>query len=74
MRWQTDGECCTFFYQHHVVLAVDQVLAYCWDLDMNLSLITQLLYHLNLAFQRDFRGATWQQMFWADPKDILAPT
>jgi hypothetical protein len=36
---QTDSECGTLFYQHHVILAVDQVLTDGGDLDMNLSFV-----------------------------------
>jgi hypothetical protein len=41
---QTDSECGTLFYQHHVILAVNQVLTDGGDLDMNLCFVTKLFY------------------------------
>ena len=49
---QTDSECGTLFYQHHVILAVDQVLTDGGDLDMNLCFVTKLFDDLNFTFQR----------------------
>jgi hypothetical protein len=43
---QADSECGTFFYQHYVVLAVNQVLTNCRDLDVDLRLVAELLHHL----------------------------
>ncbi|CAH0252198.1 hypothetical protein SRABI106_02636 [Rahnella aquatilis] len=63
---QTDGECCTFFYQHHVVLAVHQVLTNCRNLDVDLCFVTQLLDDLHFAGKRHFSDVAWQKMFRAD--------
>ena len=48
---QTDSECGSLFYQHHVVLAVNQVLTDGGDLDMNLRFVTELFDDLDLAFK-----------------------
>ena len=60
---QANSECGALFYQHHVVLAVHQVLTNGGDLNMNLCLVTKLFDDLNLAFQRDIGDITGQQMF-----------
>ncbi|VDR30426.1 Uncharacterised protein [Raoultella terrigena] len=73
-RWQTDSECGSLFYQHHVVLAVDQVLTDGWDLDMNLRFVTKLLNHLHFPFEGYVGDIAGQQMFGRMPKDMLAPT
>ncbi|CVD34600.1 Uncharacterised protein [Serratia marcescens] len=54
MRRQADGECGTFFYQHHVILAVHQVLTDGRDLDVDLRLVAELLHHLYVAGKPHF--------------------
>ena len=63
---QADSECGTLFYQHHVVLAVNQVLTDGGDLDMNLCFVTKLLDHLHFTFEGDIGDIAGQQMFRAD--------
>ena len=67
LRRQTDGECGSLFYQHHVVLAVNQVLTDGWDLDMNLRFVAELFDHLNFTFEGDVGDIAGQQMFRANP-------
>ena len=57
---QADSECGTFFYQHHVVLAVYQVLTNKKDLDINLNFIAKLLDDLNFTLKDDVSDITRQ--------------
>ena len=57
---QADSECGTFFYQHHVVLAVHQVLTNGRDLDMDLRFVAELLDDLNFPFKDDVSDITRQ--------------
>lgn len=66
LRRQADGECGSLFYQHHVVLAVDQVLTDGGDLDMDLRFVAELLDDLHLAFERDVGDVARQQVLGAN--------
>lgn len=70
---QADGECGTLFYQHHVSLAVDQVLTNGRNLDMNLRFVAKLFDYLDLAFQGDVGDFTGQQMFRANAQRHIGP-
>ena len=63
---QADSECGTLFYQHHVVLAVNQVLTDGGDLDMDLCFVTKLLDYLYFTFEGDISNIAGQQMLRAD--------
>ena len=64
--WQTDSECGSLFYQHHVVLAVNQVLTDSGDLDMNLCFVAELFDHLNFTFKGDVGDIAGKEMLRAN--------
>ena len=70
---QADSECGTLFYQHHVILAVNQVLTNGGDLDMNLCFVTKLFNDLNLTFQRHIGNVARQEMLRADTEGHVCP-
>ncbi len=51
------------FYQHHVLLAVHQVLTDGGDLDVDLRFMSQLLDNLNFTFQRNVGDLTGEKVF-----------
>ena len=66
---QADSECGTFFYQHHVVLAVHQVLTNGRDLDMDLRFVAELLDDLNFPFKDDVSDITCLLYTSQSPRD-----